>query len=43
MREELDRKLCEKYPKIFKDRNEPMNKTAMCWRTNCIRKGGAVR
>jgi hypothetical protein len=31
MREELDRKLCEKYPDIFKDRRKPMNQTAMCW------------
>lgn len=31
MREELDNLLCEKYPKIFKDRNAPMNETAMCW------------
>ena len=31
MREELDKKLVEKYPLIFKDRNKPMNQTAMCW------------
>jgi hypothetical protein len=31
MREELDKKLCEKYPKIFRDRNSPMTHTAMCW------------
>lgn len=31
MREELDKALCEKYPKIFRDRNAPMNQTAMCW------------
>ena len=31
MREELDLKLVEKYPLIFKDRNKPMNQTAMCW------------
>lgn len=31
MREELDKKLVEKYPLIFKDRNKPMNETAMCW------------
>jgi hypothetical protein len=31
MREDLDKLLCEKYPKIFKDRNAPMTVTAMCW------------
>jgi hypothetical protein len=31
MREELDNKLCAKYPKIFRDRHAPMNRTAMCW------------
>ena len=31
MREELDKKLCEKYPKIFADRYKPMTETAMCW------------
>ena len=31
MREELDKKLVEKYPLIFKDRYAPMNETAMCW------------
>mgnify|MGYP003344220814 FL=1 len=31
MREELDLKLVEKYPKIFKDRYAPMTETAMCW------------
>jgi len=31
MREELDKKLCEKYPDIFRDRNAPMTRTAMCW------------
>jgi len=31
MREELDNKLCAKYPKIFRDRNLPMNQTCMCW------------
>jgi len=35
MREELDRKLCEKYPKIFADRYKPMNETAMCWGFEC--------
>lgn len=31
MRIELDEQLCAKYPLIFKDRNEGMRTTAMCW------------
>jgi hypothetical protein len=31
MREELDRKLCEKYPLLFKNRNAPMTETCMFW------------
>lgn len=31
MREELDKKLCEKYPEIFRDRNGDMSKTCMVW------------
>jgi len=31
MREELDKQLCEKYPKIFVNRYKPMTETAMCW------------
>ena len=31
MKDELDNKLCEKYPKIFKMRNASMQETAMCW------------
>ena len=31
MKQELDEKLCAKYPKIFRDRNAPMNETCMCW------------
>jgi len=31
MRKELDDLLCEKYPKIFAERNMPMNLTCMCW------------
>lgn len=31
MRKELDKKLCEKYPKIFRDRNGDMSKTCMVW------------
>ena len=35
MREELDKKLCEKYPKIFRDRFGDMRTTAMCWGFEC--------
>jgi len=31
MSPELDKKIVEKYPKIFADRYEDMQKTAMCW------------
>ena len=31
MKDELDKKLCEKYPKIFAERNGDMRTTAMCW------------
>lgn len=31
MTPELDKALCEKYPKIFADRNRSMTITAMCW------------
>lgn len=31
MRKELDEALCAKYPLIFKDRDAPMQQTAMCW------------
>ena len=31
MREELDAKLVEKYPLIFKNRNGDMKETLMCW------------
>jgi len=31
MNEELDKILCEKYPKIFRDRNKRMQETCMCW------------
>ena len=27
----LDKYLCNKYPKIFADRNKPMSETCMCW------------
>jgi hypothetical protein len=35
MREELDAKLCEKYPLLFRDRNAPMTQTCMCWGFCC--------
>jgi hypothetical protein len=35
MSPELDKKLCEKYPKIMVNRNKPMNETAMCWGFDC--------
>ena len=31
MRKELDELLCERYPKIFRDRHADMRVTAMCW------------
>lgn len=31
MTDEKDRSLCEKYPKIFRDRNGSMQETCMCW------------
>lgn len=31
MNKELDEKLCEKYPLIFRDRNGDMRETCMCW------------
>ncbi len=31
MKDELDKLLCEKYPKIFRDRHAPMTQTCMCW------------
>ncbi len=35
MSPELDSKLCEKYPKIFRDRHADMHTTAMCWGFDC--------
>lgn len=35
MREDLDNKLCEKYPQIFKNRHAHMQETAMCWGFQC--------
>ena len=31
MKPELDKALCEKYPKIFVNRHADMSTTAMCW------------
>ena len=31
MREELDKKLVEKFPKLFRNRYAPMTETCMCW------------
>lgn len=35
MREELDAKLVADYPELYRDRNAPMNQTAMCWGFDC--------
>lgn len=35
MSPELDKVLCEKYPKLFAQRNKPMQETAMCWGFEC--------
>lgn len=35
MSPELDKKLCEKYPKIFADRDGHPMRTAMCWGFEC--------
>jgi hypothetical protein len=35
MRDDLDRRLCEKYPKIFSNRHASMMETAMCWGFEC--------
>ena len=35
MREELDNQLCQKYPKIFRDRHGDMKETLMCWGFEC--------
>ena len=35
MREELDKKLVAKYPKIFMDRHGDMSETGMCWGFQC--------
>jgi len=35
MKRDLDKLLCERYPKIFADRHKPMTETAMCWGFDC--------
>ena len=35
MREELDKQLCEKYPKMMVNRNKSMMETCMCWGFDC--------
>ncbi len=35
MKQELDEHLCQKYPKIFKDRNGDIHETLMCWGFEC--------
>lgn len=35
MNAELDKQLCDKYPKIFSDRYADMKTTAMCWGFEC--------
>lgn len=35
MKPELDKALCEKYPKIFANRHADMKTTAMCWGFEC--------
>jgi len=35
MKQELEEKLYNKYPKLFKERNLPMTQTCMCWGLEC--------
>jgi hypothetical protein len=35
MKEELDKLLCEKYPKMMVNRHKPMTETCMCWGFDC--------
>jgi len=35
MNPELDKQLCEEFPKLFADRNKPMTETCMCWGFEC--------
>ena len=35
MKQELDKLLCEKYPKMLVNRNKPMTESCMCWGFEC--------
>ena len=35
MKQEFDELLCNKYPKMFVNRNKSMQETAMCWGFSC--------
>jgi len=35
MKQELDKLLCERYPKMMVNRNKPMMETCMCWGFDC--------
>jgi hypothetical protein len=35
MRQELDKLLCDRYPKMMVNRNKPMTETCMCWGFDC--------
>jgi len=35
MNEEQDKTLCAKYPNLYRDRNESMYSTCMCWGFSC--------
>ena len=35
MKQELDKLLCKKYPKMLVNRNKPMTETCMCWGFEC--------
>ena len=35
MRQELDEKLCRKFPNLYRDRNGRPQDTAMCWGFSC--------
>ena len=35
MKQELDKLLCERYPKMMVNRNKPMQETCMCWGFEC--------
>lgn len=35
MKAELDKTLCDKYPRIFADRHRSPQETAMCWGLSC--------